>query len=184
MMAMDHPEIFSAVASHSGDLYFEYAYLPEFPVALRGLEKAGGLDAFLAGFGTAPVSGKDDHAVINIIGMSACYSPNINTKPHRFDLPFEIPTGEIRSTVWQRWLEKDPLRRARSGRHGLKELGLIYLDCGRRDEYQLNLGARMFARELAAQKINCRYDEFDGGHSNIQFRYDVSLRLLADYFAG
>lgn len=183
MLAMDHPELFSAVVSHSGDMYFEYAYLPDFPPALRGLEKAGGLDAFLASLGSMPISGKEDHAVINIIGMSACYAPNINAKPHRFDLPFDMASGEILQPVWQRWLEKDPLRRLRSKRHGLKDFGLIYLDCGRRDEYHLNLGARMFSRELAAQKIKCRYEEFDGGHSNVQFRYDISLRLLADYFA-
>ena len=43
MLSMECPELFSAVACHSGDMYFEYAYCPEFPLALRALEKAGGL---------------------------------------------------------------------------------------------------------------------------------------------
>lgn len=180
MLAMDHPELFSALACHSGDMYFEYTYLPDFPVAARALEKAGGLNKFLEGFGSSPLSGKSDHALVNTIAMSACYSPNPQTKPHLFDLPFETSTGEIRREVWERWLQKDPICRARSEKHGLKELGLIYLDCGLRDEYHLNLGARILVAELAKQGITTIYEEFDGGHSNVQFRYDISLRRLAE----
>ena len=183
MMGIDHPQIFSAVGSHSGDMYFEYAYLPEFPVAARGLEKAGGLANFLKTFGRAPLSGREDHAVANIVAMSACYSPNASAIPHLFDLPFREDTAELIPEVWQRWLEKDPLRRLRSGNHGLKEAGLLYLDCGKRDEFFLNFGARLFSRELHKQGINHVYEEFDGGHSNVQFRYDISLRLFADYLA-
>ena len=47
MLAMECPELFSAVACHSGDMYFEYAYLPEFPLAVRVLEKAGGLVTYI-----------------------------------------------------------------------------------------------------------------------------------------
>ena len=183
-LAMDHPEVFSGVACHSGDMYFEYAYLPDFPVAARGLEKAGGLAKFLENIGTTPLSGKEDHAVINVVAMSACYSPNPKSAPHLFDLPFDERSGELISSVWDRWLEKDPVRRARTGNHGLKNMGLIYLDCGRRDEFHLNLGARILARELARQEVRCVHEEFDGGHSSVQFRYDISLRLLADYLNG
>lgn len=183
-LAMDHPEMFSAVACHSGDMYFEYSYLPDFPVAARGLEKAGGLAKFLDGIGSAPLSGKEDHAVINVVAMSACYSPNPDSKPHLFDLPFHERTGELIRDVWNRWLEKDPVVRARSGNHRLREMNRIFLDCGRRDEFYLNLGARIFVQELAKSGIPCVYEEFDGGHSNVQFRYDISLRLLADYLNG
>lgn len=182
MLGIDHPEIFSAVACHSGDMYFDYAYLPEFPAAARGLEKSGGIAKFLENLGDHGLSGREDHAVINILAMSACYSPNPVTTPHLFDLPFREGTGELVPAVWERWLEKDPVRRVRSGNHALKDAGLLYLDCGRRDEFYLNLGARILVQELEKQSVSCHYEEFDGGHSNVQFRYDVSLRRLAEYF--
>ena len=184
MMAFDQPQLFSAVASHSGDMYFEYAYLPEFPVAARGIDRAGGVGGFLRNLGNAPLGGKEDHAMANIIAMSACYSPNPSVLPHLFDLPFQENTGELIPEIWERWIEKDPLRRLRSGKHSLKDAGLLYLDCGKRDEFYLNLGARMFTRELTKQGIQHIYEEFDGGHSHVQFRYDVSLRAMASYFAA
>ena len=183
MMALQHPGLFSAVAAHSADMYFEYAYLPEFPVAVRGLERAGGLSAFLQTIGKGPLSGREEHAAVNIVAMAACYSPNPQS-PHLFDLPFDERTGELMRDVWSRWKEKDPLEYAKSQTAALRRLGLIYLDCGRRDEFYLNLGARMFSRELRKQGIAHTYEEFDGGHSNVQFRYDTSLRKLAEYFGA
>ena len=40
-LGMRHPEIFGIMASHSGDLYFEFCYQPDFFGALRGLKKYG-----------------------------------------------------------------------------------------------------------------------------------------------
>ena len=53
--------------------------------------------------------GKDDFAGLNIIGMSACYSPNPNAEIG-FDLPFDLETGEMRGEIWQKWLAHDPVR--------------------------------------------------------------------------
>ncbi len=181
-IAMDHPQLFSATACHSGDMYFEYAYTQEFPSAQRKLEKAGGLSRFLERFDELPKAGKDDHAVLDLIAMSACYSPNPDAVPHRFDLPFEEWSGRIREDVWARWKKHDPLEIVKQKGESLREFGLVYVDCGRRDEFALNLGARMFCAELAGQGIAHQYEEFDDGHFNIQYRYDVSLRKMAEYF--
>jgi len=181
-MAMDHPGLFSAVACHSGDMYFEYAYTQEFPAAQRKLEKMGGLSQFLKRFDEFPKTGKDDHAVLDLIAMSACYSPNPNTLPHLFDLPFEEWTGRMREDVWARWKKHDPVEIVKQNGKSLKEFGLVYLDCGRRDEFALDMGARMFCAELAKQGIGHQYEEFEDGHFNIQYRYDVSLRKMAEYF--
>ena len=45
---MRRPDLFGAVASHSGDLYFEYGYLPDLPKACTAIGQAGGLRAWLA----------------------------------------------------------------------------------------------------------------------------------------
>jgi enterochelin esterase family protein len=179
-IAMDHPELFSAVASHSGDMYFEYAYLPEFPSAQRRLENLGGLENYLQKFDEMPKTGREDHALLNAIAMSACYSPNPKSKPHGFDLPFDSFTGELNPQVWKKWKAKDPVEIVRESGVGLKDFRLVYLDCGRRDEFFLHLGARIFSRELARQAIHHIYEEFDEGHFNTQHRYSVSLRRIAE----
>ena len=65
----------------------------------------------------------------------------------------------------------------------LCSLKLLYFDCGRRDEYQLLYGARILAKRLKALDIPHRYEEFDGGHTNVQYRYDVSLQAISQAMA-
>lgn len=182
-LAMKHPNLFSAVGCHSGDMYFEYCYLPEFPMAFRGLERAGGIQNYLKNFDSQSKNSREDHAVINMVAMSACYSPN-KKSPHGFDLPFDPNSGEIRTSVWKRWKEKDPIEIIRCNSEPLRKLSFIYLDCGRRDEFFLHLGARMFVQELKKARIPHIYEEFEEGHFNVQYRYDVSLRKMAEYFKG
>jgi hypothetical protein len=56
---------------------------------------------------------------------------------------------------------------------------LLFLDCGIKDEWNLHLGMRAFARELDRLGIRHEKEEFDDGHMNVQYRYDVSLPKLA-----
>src|SRR5262249_41244772 len=177
-LAIEHPETFSAVASHSGDLYFEYAYWPEFPIAFHRLRQVGGLRGFLKKFAKLPKTSRDDHALLNLIAMSACYSPDPR-KPHGFDLPFDENTGEIHVKVWRRWKKHDPLEVVKRKGKNLRKFQLVYLDCGKRDEYGLDVGAGLFSTELKRQGIKHLYEEFEGGHSNTQHRYDRSLSLIA-----
>jgi enterochelin esterase-like enzyme len=179
-LALEHPETFSAVASHSGDLYFEYAYWPEFPIAFHRLRQIGGLKEFLRKFQSLPKTSRDDHALLNLIAMSACYSPNSRSRPHGFDLALDERTGEVRPEVWKRWKKHDPVEIVKRKGKNLKKFKLVYLDCGTRDEYGLDVGARLFSRELKRQGILHRYEEFEGGHSSTQYRYDRSLRLIAN----
>lgn len=181
-ISMDHPDLFSAVACHSGDMYFEYAYLPDFPPAVRVLEKVGGLQQYLKEFEHLPKTAKDEHALINVVAMSACYSPNLQSKPHLFDLPFEEGTGRLNDAVWKRWKEKDPVEIVAKKGIQLKDFGVVYLDCGKRDEYFLNLGSRIFISELKKRKVKYEYEEFEGGHSYTQNRYDHSLLRFSNYF--
>ncbi|HXJ21967.1 MAG TPA: alpha/beta hydrolase-fold protein, partial [Polyangia bacterium] len=41
VLAMHHPELFSAVASHAGDMAFELSALPDLPTAARTLRRHG-----------------------------------------------------------------------------------------------------------------------------------------------
>jgi hypothetical protein len=62
----------------------------------------------------------------------------------------------------------------------LRKLRAIYIDCGVHDEYALHWGARTLAKAIRAHGITARYEEFDDGHMNLSYRYDVSLPFLAE----
>ncbi|MBI4789925.1 MAG: esterase family protein [Chloroflexi bacterium] len=179
MLATRNPDVFGLMASHSGDMYFEYGYKPDIIKALRALPKYGGLDKFWNDFPTMHPKSGDFPPTLNTIAMAACYSPNPNA-PHGFDLPFDLETGELREDVWARWLEWDPVYLVDKYAEALRSLRLIYLDAGLRDEFNLQYGARIFVKRLKERGIPYVHQEFDDGHMGIQYRYDVSLKAISD----
>lgn len=179
-LSMLHPEAFCAAASISGDCHFEFGYAAEFLVALRGLEKSGGDPAtFLESFYREPKLDGDGHAVINMLAMSACYSPNADSALG-FDLPIDLHTGLRREDVWQRWLEFDPVRMIERHASGWRSLDWLHLECGKRDEFHLQFGLRILRERLLALEIPHEYEEFDGGHFGIDDRYVKLLPQMID----
>jgi enterochelin esterase family protein len=175
--AMLRPDLFGAVASHSGDLYFEYGYLPDIPKACTAIGQAGGLSRWLEAYRSAA---KKTHAMIttlNIVAMAACYSPARDGTP---DLPFDLATGRLREKVWARWLAHDPLRLLEKQSSSLREMRLVFLDAGCRDEWNLHLGARMFAARARELGVDVEHEEFDDGHLDVSYRFDRSLPLVAE----
>ena len=177
-LGMLHADLFGALACHSGDMLFEYCYAVDFPKACSVLQAAGGVRRFLEAFEAKPQKPKDDFLALNILAMAACYSPEPAAELG-VGLPFDLATGLPRDDVWQRWLAFDPLRRLPAHADALRSLRLLYLDCGTKDEFHLHHGARAFTAELNKLGIEHRYEEFDDGHMNVPYRYDVSLPALA-----
>ena len=177
-LGMRHPELFGAIACHSGDMLFEYCYQPDFPKVCSVLQEAGGVRKFLEAFEAKPQKGKDEFLALNILGMAACYSPEPAAELG-VGLPFDLATGLPRDDVWRRWLELDPLRRLGAHADALRSMRLLWIDCGKRDEFHLHHGARAFARELTRLGITHVHEEFDDGHMNVPYRYDRSLPALA-----
>jgi S-formylglutathione hydrolase FrmB len=179
MLAMRHPSVFGLAASHSGDMYFELCYKPAFITCVRELaRREGGLAAFLRDLRTIRPRDAGYNVLLNTIAMASCYSPNPSS-PHGFDLPFDQETGEIIEPVWQRWLEWDPVHLVERHAGALASLNLLFLDAGRRDEFNLQYGARIFGARLKQHNIDFTYEEFDDGHLNIPYRYDVSLQKIS-----
>jgi enterochelin esterase family protein len=174
VLGMRHPDKFSAVACHSGDMYFEYCYKTDFPALLKLLEKHRGLEGFLEAFFAAPKKTGDLISGMNVVAMAAAYSP-APEKPGLVDLPFDPATGEISSDVWARWLAHDPVELC--GRHaeGLRKLRLLFLDCGRQDQYLLQYGLRILSKRLERLGVAHVVEEFDDNHSDTAYRYDVSI---------
>ncbi|MFM2152396.1 MAG: hypothetical protein RL199_831 [Pseudomonadota bacterium] len=186
VQAMRRPGLFRAVACHAGDMLFDLAYQPDFPKAAAAFQREGGVEKFLAAFLTAPK--KQDGrwlSALNVLAMAACYSPREDA-PLGLELPFDPETCETRSEVWSRWLEKDPVRMVErpEAAAALSGLDLLFLDVGRRDEWNLQWGARAFVRRLRERGIGHVYEEFDDGHTGTSYRFDRSLPLVVAALAG
>jgi S-formylglutathione hydrolase FrmB len=180
---MLRPDVFGALATHAGDALFEVCYLPEFGPAARTLrdDYAGSWERFWADFRSRPAfSKKGDDVLVNEYAMAACYSADENGTVH---LPFDPLTAELDDDTWQRWLLLDPVRMARTAdaAAALGALRAVYIDAGRRDEYHLDLGAEAFRRAaIEAGAPEPRFELFDAGHGQIEYRYPLALRYLAE----
>jgi enterochelin esterase family protein len=179
VQAMRHPEVFGAVACHSGDMYFEYCYRGDVPKFCTRIQNAGGLQTWFAGFEAGRQKKQEDMVALNILGMAAAYSPNPDSAPFGIDLPCDLESGAFRADVWERWLLRDPFHMLEHHIEALRSMRLLYLDCGIRDEWQLHLGMRLFTRRLEALSLAHETQEFDDGHMNVQYRYETSLPMLA-----
>ncbi len=178
-LTMVHPGVFGAFASHSGDANFRGAYIGEFAGTQRILEAHGGsVAAFVAAFEGKAKRSQTETTAMMMLGQGAAYSPRA-AEAFAFDMPFDLQTGELRDEVFARWLAFDPAEMCLHKRAELARLRLRYLDCGRRDEYALDLGARMFARRVRDLGLEVRHEEFDDDHRNVGYRYAVSLPALA-----
>lgn len=174
IMGMRHADQFGLICSISGDAYFEYCLPMDFPKAFRLIK--GDPQGFMKRVWATEKHGRDDHAAINTIGMSACYSPNGSD----FDLPFDLETGEIRQDVWSRWLEHDPVRLVEKHVENLRSLNLLFIDAGTRDEFALDIGARILSNRLRDHHVPHIHEEFDDGHFSISYRFDRSLELISE----
>lgn len=177
MIGMRHNEV-KAIADHSGDAYFEYIYIPDFPTAIDRLRKFSSWREWLQNFwNKESKKRKDELTTLMILAMAAFYSPNGND----VDLPFDLDTGEIREDVWKRWLEKDPTRVVKNHFSELNKKNVIFIDVGRRDEYNIQYGSRILHSLLTKGGVPHIYEEFEGGHHDTAFRYEYSIAILEKY---
>ena len=178
--------VWSAAASHSGDVGFEYLYhLGEFAGALRHL--AGhdmSIEAFLRKFEAGPKAKDKDWHTLMVLAQAASFDPD----PSQFygvRLPVDLQTCEIIEERWANWLRWDPLRMVDQPecQENLRKLKTFYIDCGDIDQYNMVYGSRIMRRKLEAAGIPHAYEEFHDDHSSVDYRMDVSLPLLAKALA-
>lgn len=178
-LVLEHSGIFSAFASHSGDSYFRYAHPMAFPDVHRTLEKHQfDIAAFVDAFERKHKRSGAEYSTMEMLGYTAAYSP-ASSRAFDLDLPFDRATGELREDVFARWLSFDPAERVAGARDRLERLRLRYLDCGRRDEYGLDIGARVVSQRIRDLGLDVRHEEFEDDHRNVGYRYEVSLPALA-----
>jgi len=202
--AMKYARTWGAVASHSGDAYFDFVYWCDWPNTLNELAKhrararrpgaydalaeskrnglAAGIDdgrirRFLASvWKKEKLTGKEGHCIMNLC-MAATYDPDPRA-PLGFRVPFNLESGEPIEERWRKWREHDPIRLVARYRDNLRSMRGIYIDCGWRDQYFIHYGARILSKRLAQARIRHTYEEFDDDHSDIDYRMDRSLPFL------
>jgi hypothetical protein len=181
-IGMQYPKTFQAIAAHSFDSAFEYCYLPDFPAAFRTLKRGGGPKKWLKDFwNNDNRPSKNDFATLNILAMAANYSSS-SSSPSSSDLgiemPFDLETGELNNRIWRIWKSNDPLTLIDKYKSNLKQMVSLYFDCGINDEFNLFIGNRIFSEKCRMFGIPHEYVEYDGGHSNTNSRYNISLQKV------
>jgi S-formylglutathione hydrolase FrmB len=181
---MLRPDVFGGLATHAGDALFEMCYLPDFRKSVRALrdDYEGSFERFWENFRSRPPLSKDsDYPLLNDWCMAACYSAD---EDGTVQLPYDTVTGELRPEIWERWLAWDPVRMVPKHADALRSLKAIYIDCGKRDQFFLDLGAEAFRQALEAIGVTDVFFElFDGTHSGIEYRYPLALKYLAERLA-
>jgi S-formylglutathione hydrolase FrmB len=180
VQTMRHPELYSAVASHSSDIYFEFGYLPDMAKLHANLMRFGGLEGFIKQIPTyKPKTHDPFFSVIGMLCYGAAFAPN-PAAPRGFDMPVDDETGALLEDVWARWLEWDPVRMIDHSENieAWRKMDYIYLDCGLWDELNFQIGTRIMSKKLTALNMTHDFELFDDGHMNVQYRYDISLPRL------
>ena len=187
-LGMRHPELFSAVGCHSGDMDFDLCYRPNFPVAARILEKYDGdIASFFNRWESLDKKPRGEFTLLDMMAMAAAYSPDPSKPaPANMKLPFETRTCQLVPEEWERWISFDPLTMLEKPEYqdALGSLGLLFLDCGSQDEYHLQFGHRRFSDKAGKAGIRHRYEEFADTHTDTAYRYRTSLPLLAAAISG
>jgi enterochelin esterase-like enzyme len=177
-LGIDRPDVFGAIGSHAGDSAFETSILPELPAAAIAYDRAGGVASFIARF-------EQDRTRVSFTGLmmiayAAAYAPAPEAGLPFCELPVDTRTGELRSSVWRRFMAHDPIERVQRDPDALRNATLVYLDAGDRDEHGLHFGTRRLAQLLARRGVRVHHEEFEGGHRGSSHRYDVSWPMLVD----
>ncbi|ADB31642.1 putative esterase [Kribbella flavida DSM 17836] len=178
---MLRPDLFGALATHSGDALSEAQYIPHFLHAVRHLRAYDGdIFRWWHDFSTRVAFTKpEDERLLELLGVSACFSPGPDGTP---ELPFDPHTGQLRADVWERWLRWDPVRMAPAHASTLRSLRAIWIDAGTSDEWFLDLGAEALHRSLRVAGVSderMHFELFDGGHRAVEYRQPLALAWLA-----
>ena len=179
-LGMDRPDVVSVIGSHAGDADFDVTMRPMLTNAATAIAKEGSVAAFAERVIDGGPKGAAEFEAVLVIANSAAYAPNqSNTLPYA-DLPMSIENGRVRQDAWDKWLSHDPIHRITSCRDALKEMALVFIDAGNRDEHGLHFAARELAKEISGIAPQVIHEEFDGGHRGTSFRYLRSLPLIID----
>lgn len=184
-LAIRAPDQVGVVGWLSGDAAFDVCYPPDFPGAVETLRQSGGVDAWWADFqGRKEGLRGPDHAVVGLLAMACAYSPSPDAGVLGCELPVDLETGATRPDVMARWAKHDPVGLVPAHAQALRDLDGLWVEVGTRDEFRLQVGARLLHRALETAAVDHRYVEHPGGHFKLNVRFDTVLPWLAERLAA
>lgn len=175
--AMKRPDLFDAVVCHSGDMGFELSLYPDLPKLMNAVRDHKGVENLVRDFDRA-LKKKTGRwfGPISMLALAAVYSPDEN-EPLGIGLPFDIENGTFDDKRLAQWKTHDPVEMIEKPEHqaALKQMKLVMIDCGNRDEHALHWGALNFHRKLERFEVPHVYETFDDGHRSTSYRLDESF---------
>lgn len=160
-------ECWEAVACHSGDCGFELVFGIEMANALTHLAKFGGKDAFLKHAKECKSLSGDDFHTLMLIAMASTFSDG------------ELPVDEncnFNEKRWAEWKSWDPLYMIEEHQN----LPACWIDVGNKDQYNIHYGLKQLHQRMTDLNVEHVWEEFDGTHSGIDHRLDLSLPWIAN----
>lgn len=163
-----HPDVFGAVASHSGLLLVD-ALLTQGDILVAENPEGWAGPAPLKFFTSAAYA------------MSAAWSPNLDNPPFFVDFPIDHATGAPIPEVAMKWYAHDVFNMLDTYSDNFKSLNGIYLDIGMSDELGMDEAYPFLIQKLDAYGVEYTYAPFEGGHFTNAFeRLAVSLEFCSD----
>ena len=178
--ALTKPGQWDAVVSHSGDVGFDTMFLPTFAETITHISRYGSPARYVDSVLKSNKMNSDDFHTLMICAMAASYDPGgcSEDNPLGIQLPVDMKYCELNEERWSEWLKFDTLKIIESNSSNLNTLKLLFIDCGNQDQYGIQYGSRKLVARLSQLGIEHRWEEFDGTHSGIDHRLDISLPLL------
>ena len=159
ILAMRHPDTFSAVYASAAVLDFEEYFLN---LSRDGILHALGKDSF------GPKAWDNDfwNRTKEMISTAAVFAPNPDSPPLYGDFPLAMEDDEavFDGDVWERFLEHDPLTMISRHTADLLQLQGIMFDCGTADE--LFPQSQSFSDGLTEAGVPHEFVVHDGDHFN------------------
>jgi enterochelin esterase family protein len=183
-LPMEHPALFSGSIVSAADCFFEFSMRSLFLNCAIRINRAGGIDAFLAEFFARTYPERcpsADFQTLMMLAMASCYSPEVGLNAAHARLPFEPASLEVDETVWQRWLSNDPLHFPDARLSQLAKLDFLLFDCGTEDEYGAQFGHRKLSKRLRHMGVQHILQEFSGSHSATRYRYKQRLAMMGEW---
>jgi S-formylglutathione hydrolase FrmB len=181
---MTRPDVWSAVSCNSGDMDFEAVYRMGLYAAVRTLERWDySVERFFAYFDNADKVTPEERSCRMHLALAASYDPDPQAY-RNVRLPCDPRTGRFDMQRWDTWLAHDPVLAPDACLRQLERLALLWIDCGARDQYFLNLGARRFSERLVQQNIAHVFEEYPDEHLDVDYRMDRFLPALAKALAA
>lgn len=152
--------LFSGVIALSPDSDFPVSHYPLVIVPAVAQAPLANIEQMEEGLKPAPKNGD----LLYAVALSAAYAPDPQ-RPGRFEWLYDT-NGKFRPTVWQRWLDNDPLTIVQRQPGAFAARQSVYLEGAAQDEYSANIGAHAIYTVIRTRPGRTTFYEPPGHHAD------------------